>query len=276
MKLHIVTPPPRQGWAWIQQAFMVYMRQAWPFTALLMLFFFVFSLLSVTPVVGPFLTLMCMPLLTLVFMINTERVASNKPFEWSAIGAPIQAPKPIQKQLLILLVFYALAMILGLKLCDTFDNDRFTQLLTLIGNAKPTAEAQKEVENLLSDPMLTYGLMLRSSVIGIVAVPFWYAPTLVYWNQQSAAQAVFSSTFACWSTRKALAMNILAWSGLMVIISLLIGLVMPLLGLAGLISWIALPLGLVMTAVFYVSLYFMYKDTFASITNGDATGDTAS
>ena len=273
MKLHILTPQPRQGITWIQQSLSAFAHQAWAFSSLLIIFFLVFSFISALPWVGPAIALMGMPLLTLVFMINTERTVSHKAFEWSAIYTPLSAKAPAQKQLLILFIAYAGVMALGLQMCDWVDNDRFAQLLALMSNAQPDAKTKAELEQLLSDPQLSYGLLLRCGLIGLIAVPFWYAPALVYWHQQSAAQSLFSSAIACWRTRKAMMVNMLAWCGGILVLSLIIGTLLPLLGITGMVSWLALPVGLVLTAIFYVSLYFMYKDTFAVAELPENNGD---
>jgi uncharacterized membrane protein len=91
----------------------------------------------------------------------------------------------------------------------------------------------------------------------------------VWWGQQGAAQALFSSTLAIWRSKGAFAAYVAAWILLLAVTGLGMGLLLQALGLASLIGALAMPLGLTLSVVFYASLYFMFVQTFGA---GDDMG----
>ena len=119
------------------------------------------------------------------------------------------------------------------------------------------------IESLLADPQLLIGMLVRITLVSLLSVPFWYAPALVHWHKQSPAQALFSSTLACWRNRGAFALYGLAWGALLIAFSVLLTTVFTLLGVPQLAPLAAMSAVLLFSTVFYASLYFTYADCFA-------------
>ena len=122
----------------------------------------------------------------------------------------------------------------------------------------------------MTEGSLRNGMLLRLGATALLSLPFWHAPALVAWHGQGLAQALFSSSLACWRNRGAFAIYGLAWVGVVLAFGLVAGVSMSLLGAPQLVSAIAVPAGLIFTTVFYVSLYFTYQGCF-----GDDEKDTA-
>ena len=55
----------------------------------------------------------------------------------------------------------------------------------------------------------------------MLAVPFWHAPALVYWDHHGCAKALFSSTLACWRNRGAFTVYSLVWFVLIVFVGVM-------------------------------------------------------
>ena len=106
--------------------------------------------------------------------------------------------------------------------------------------------------------------MFRLGLAGLLSVPFWHAPALVLWDGQGFAQALFSSTIACWRNRGAFLVYSVAWTALVISVGTGGSLVFMLLGQAQLFALAAVPMSLLLTTVFYASLYFTFADCFAT------------
>jgi hypothetical protein len=107
-----------------------------------------------------------------------------------------------------------------------------------------------------------WGLLLRFGLAGLLAVPFWHAPALVFWDGQRCAQALFSSTLACWRNRGAFIVYSLTWFSLIIGIGLVASLLFAAIGSPQLFAVAGAPISLLITTVFYTSLYFTFADCF--------------
>jgi len=81
-------------------------------------------------------------------------------------------------------------------------------------------------------------------------VPFWHAPALVYWGQQSWVKSLFFSTLAIWRNRGAFAVYGLGWFGLSLVFAMVFSVLVALLGVPQKPS-----LGAVLVFVTAISLY---------------------
>ena len=124
-------------------------------------------------------------------------------------------------------------------------------------------EARAEMEAVLADPSLMWGLVVRFGLAACLSVPFWHAPALVYWQGQGVGQALFSSTLAVWRCKGAFLMYSLAWVGVIAIFGVLVGLIFSLFDARQLAGVIAMPAGLMFSTVFYVSLLATYEGCFS-------------
>ena len=101
------------------------------------------------------------------------------------------------------------------------------------GGAAPTpTDARRSAARELADPRLQLGLLLRIGLAGLLSVPFWHAPALVYWGAQGWAKSLFFSTVAIWRNKGAFAVYGLGWIGargccLLAMVSVGVGLSAP-------------------------------------------------
>ncbi len=270
MALHLQTPSPRQGLAWMQQAFALFMRQPLALSSLLLVFMVAAFMLMVVPLLGGVLLLFSLPLLTLGYMIATRSAANGGPVHPGQLVEPLRGDAGARTRLIVLCGLYALATLAIIGLSEVVDGGRFDQLQLLLAKGQG-AEAQKEVDALLNDPALQTGLVLRFGLAALLSVPFWHAPALVWWGGQGVAQALFSSTLALWRARGAFVVYSLAWVGLIVVFGAVIGIVFSLLGARQFVGIAAIPAGLMFTTAFYVSLYFTFADCFGeSLAEGES------
>lgn len=257
--LKLKTVPARQGSVWVRQGFRVFFKRPMVFAALFAVFMFVVFLLALVPVVGSLLLLALLPLVTLVFMLATQLALQGQLPTPSALVQPLRMDKTRRIALLKLGALYAVATFAILALSDLIDGGAFDALM----EALPSVQTKPELVNAkLADPRLVVGLLLRTGLAGLLSVPFWYAPALVYWGGQRCAQSLFSSTLACWRNKGAFAIYSLTWVAVVMLFATLGSLVFGMLGQLPLFALAATPFSLMLTTVFYASLYFTFADCF--------------
>lgn len=271
--LQLQSLPPRQGVAWVRRGFALFLRRPMGFTLLFVSFLFVALFVMSLPVLGPILVMMALPLLTLAFMVSTRGALGGKPVHPAQYVELVQGrQKTRRKSLLMLCAVYGVATALIAAFSDWVDGGRFEQLHMemMVEGGDPAA--------LMKDARLQFGLVLRTALTTLLALPFWHAPALVWWGQQGTAQSLFSSWIACWRNRGALVVYGLTWIALVMGFTLLLGTLFALLGARELAGVAALPAGLMFSCAFYVSLYFTFSDSFGwsePATSGEAPKDQA-
>jgi hypothetical protein len=264
ISLHAVAP--QKGLAWVRQAFVVFFRRPLAFTVLFALFLFGGTLVAgLIPHAGRLIALMAVPLLSLGFMIATRSALQDKAVHPGQLVQALRGDPARRRSLLVLCVAYGLMTLLIMTIWGWVDGGRFDRWQELMSSrdAKP-----EEIDALVSDDRLIGGILVFLGLGGLLSIPFWHAPALVYWGGQGAAQALFSSTLALWRTRAAFFVYMVAWSAVVMLFGLLAATVFGLLGLRAMIPVAALPAGLMFSTAFYVSLYFVFVDTFGAPGNG--------
>ena len=257
--LKLKTVPARQGSLWVRQGFRVFFKRPMVFAALFAVFMFMVFLLALLPVVGSLLLLALLPLVTLVFMLATQLALRGQLPTPSAQVQPLRMDKPRRIALLKLGAIYAVATFAILALSDLIDGGAFDALM----DALPAVQSKPEIVNAkLADPRLGLGLLLRTGLAGLLSVPFWHAPALVYWGGQGCAQSLFSSTLACWRNKGAFTVYSLTWLAAVMLFATLGSMVFGVLGQLPLFALAATPFSLMLTTVFYASLYFTFADCF--------------
>lgn len=257
MRLRIV--PARQGAAWVRNGFALFFAHPLAFTLLFACFLFGMLLLMMLPLVGSLLLLMALPLVSLGFMIAGERARRGLGSSVKVFVEPLAQAGPRRTALLRLSATYAAATAVVMLLSSLADGGSFEALREALSAEKVDARV---VAERLVDGRLMLGVSLRLLLAGLLAVPFWHAPALVYWGGVSFAKSLFFSTVACWRNGRAFMIYALSWLGLMMLFSLLLQLVAALLGEPRLVIMAAMPAGLLFSTVFYVSLYDTFADSF--------------
>jgi hypothetical protein len=265
MSLRIADVPAGRGATWVRHSFVLFFRHPLGFSLLFLLFMVAALILMALPFVGAFLLLAVMPLLTLGFAAATRAAQLGQPVHAGLLIEPFKpgADATRRMALLRLCVLYAALTAATLLLAQHIDSGAFERLQLLLG-AQRTDTNQREIEAVLADPGLFNGMLVRVLLLGLISVPFWHAPMLVAWQGQGLAQALFSSALACWRNRGAFFMYLLAWAGVSAALGLVASLVVALLGGQAMAAMMLPPVALLLSVAFYVSLYFMYAESFAT------------
>jgi len=259
MALSIRQAAPSEGVQWTRDAFRLFLRRPLPFTAMFVAFLLVALVATIVPVVGGVVMLMSLPLLSLGFMLGSRAARNDLPVHPGLFIEPLRGERARRNALLSLCAAYALCTVLIMTLSEWVDGGAFDRLQVLMAKGD---EARAEMEAVLADPRLMWGLVTRFGLAACLSVPFWHAPALVFWQRQGVGQALFSSTLAVWRCKGAFLMYSLAWVGVIAIFGALVGLLFSLFDARQLAGVIAMPAGLMFSTVFYVSLLATYEGCF--------------
>jgi hypothetical protein len=265
MTLRIAEVPAARGALWVRRSFTLFFRHPLGFSLLFMLFLVAALILMALPFIGALLLLALMPLLTLGFAAATRAAEQGQPVHAGALFEPFKPGADVQRRnaLLRLCLLYAALTAATLLLAQSIDGGAFERLQLLLG-AQRTEANQREIAVVIADPGLFSGMLVRLVLLGLISVPFWHAPMLVAWQGQSLAQSLFSSALACWRNRGAFSVYLLAWAGVSAAIGLVVSIVVALVGGQALAALVLPPVALLLSVAFYVSLYFMYAESFAA------------
>jgi hypothetical protein len=260
MALSIRQAAPTEGVQWVRDAFRLFMRRPLPFTVMFVAFLLAALVATLVPGVGSVAMLMSLPLLSLGFMLGSRAARDDLPVHPGLFIEPLRTAGKTRRNLITLCAVYALCTVLIMVLSEWIDDGSFEKLQRVMadGNATPA-----ELEALLADPRLGWGMVTRLGLAAALSVPFWHAPALVYWQGQSVGQALFSSTLALWRCKGAFAAYSLAWVAVIAAFGALVGMLFALLDARQLAGLIAMPAGLIFSTVFYLSLLFTYEGCFS-------------
>ncbi len=257
--MKLLTVPASRGVLWVRSGFRVFFAKPLAFSALFAAFLFGALLLLLVPLAGALLMLAALPLVSQGFMLATKGALAGQTPMASVFLEPVRGRRPQAIVMLKIGLIYAACSLFIMWLSDWVDGGTFNALQEAM--TSKTADTER-LDVLLADPRLSAGMLLRLTLASCLALPFWHAPALVHWEGQGAAQALFSSTIACWRNKGAFTVYALTWSVLIVLFGVLVNSVFILLGAPKLVPIAAMAGGLMFSTVFYASLYFTFSDCF--------------
>lgn len=256
-----------QGLQWVRGGFRVFFRQPLGLSAMFAAVAFAALVLLQLPLLGPVLALGLMPLATIAFMIATREIGAGRGVHPGLLLLPLRAP-PKRRALLQLGGVYAAAAIAVVLLAHLLDGGRFAAAVQAVTENEATPE-------LLSDPLLEFGMLMRLLLMSALSLVFWHAPALVFWDELPVGKALFASLLACARSLVAFALYGVAWFVLLLSFMVVAQMVFALLGLGQVAAAAVFPAVMLFSTVFYASLYFSYADSFESDAALPATPDPA-
>jgi hypothetical protein len=269
MKLQLV--PARQGVQWARNGLRVFFMRPLSFMGLFGVVLMAMLLAQLLWWVGSLLLWASLPLITLGFMIATREVLQGNTPTFQVFAAPLRGNPARARAMLQLGAMYALMMLLIVGVHAWIDDGRMAALQVAATSGKNTPETMGP---LLADARLQMSLLWFAAAAAVLSLPFWHAPALVYWGGHSAAQALFSSTIACWRNKGAFLLYALTGFGAVAAFAVVSSLLFAVLGAPNLAAVVMMPAVLFFTAIFYTSLYFTYAGCFESSATPPAPTET--
>ncbi len=247
--MHVRTLSAAAGWAWLREGLQILRRQAFAFTALIILYSMVLMLVANIPLVG-------LPLAAILVPFGTLGItAAGRDAERNVMPLPsllIDGFKGPQRNALLKLGVVHAGLILVLVVITTlFARDELANWQIVEGQVDSATVAANMPWDAISVAALVYLPILMLT---------WFAPQLVAWHRQPVAKALFFSLFACWRNRWPFLVLGLAFTALVVAVSWLFSMLMSVLGVSPQLgSMLLAPIALLLTSVAYSTQYPIYR-----------------
>ncbi len=259
MALLLKTVDVARGPRWIGDAFRLFAKRPFAFTALFAIYLFSAMLIAQVPILGSVAQMVSLPLLSLGFMVAGQSALLDGPVLPRHFIEPLRGDPVQRRALLTLCLIYGVLAIGILLLADSVSDHAWERLQRLMAKTDST---QADIDALLSEPGVAGGALLAVVLGALLSMPFWHAPALVHWGGQGVRQALFSSTLALWRSKGAFFAYMVAWVGVLLLFGLITAVVFGLIGVPQLSGLIGIPAGLVFSTVFYISVLFTFTDSF--------------
>lgn len=262
MKLQIV--PARTGLQWVREGVRVFARMPLAFLGLFLMFMAVTVVLAMIPLAGDVLALALLPAATVGLMAATQQAVDGRfPLPATLLVAFRQSPRQT-RAMLILGVIYAAAVLLIVLIAGALDDGQLAQLIARQGeNLNP--------ELMVADPEFQQAvrasmnqMLLACLLYTPVSVLLWHAPALVHWHGLPVGKSLFFSAVAVLRNARAYLMYGLGWMALAGLAWAALLTIAALAGNLGIAAVGMLPLSLLIASMFYASLWFTFRDSFAA------------
>jgi hypothetical protein len=194
-----------------------------------------------------------LPGATLGLMAATEETTKGKFPMPTVLLSAFRAGRQQAKSMLILGLIYATGFLLVLGISATVDGGKFAHLYLMGGTMTPETVMEPDFEMAV---LLAMGLYVPLSLL------FWHAPALVHWHGIAPVKSLFFSLVACLRNFWAFTIYSLVWLGAFIAMGMGVAIVAALIGSPEAVTGIMFPLAMLMAAIFFVSIYFSFKDCF--------------
>lgn len=236
------------GWGWTREGLLLVKQQPLTLSGLMGFMFFGLGLLLSLPWVGPVLVALLLPALSAGWVEAVQQLRQGKrPPPWT-LGAALAPARRLP--MLQLGTLHAVAGALVLGLAEAIDPGLIEAWRLVVTDA-----AADDASRMAAFETLQYGMLLRLALLTPVMLLFWHAPVILLREGGSVAKALFGSALASFRNLGAFTVYGLAWVGVDLALSAVLGTVLALLGLAQFAFFFAMPAALLFSAAFYASLH---------------------
>jgi hypothetical protein len=238
---------------WVKLGMRTFFKQPLALSGLFFMFLAVMSILSFVPILGSALALMLLPAATLGLMAATQEAAKGKFPMPSVLISAFRAGRQQLRAMLVLGALYALGFLLVLALSALADGGKFAKLYLLGGTMTP---------ELLQDNGFQQASLIAMALYMPLSLMFWHAPALVHWHGIAPVKSLFFSLVACLRNFWAFTVYGVVWIGAFMAMGMVLATFVGLLGGPELAASILFPAAMLMAAMFFVSIYFTFRDCF--------------
>lgn len=241
------------GWRWVADGFRLLRKQPLGLLSMTLLFVLAVTVPTVVPVVGGFLPLLLMPLLSFGLMCAFRAVDRGEPPRPSMLWAGFrEAHGAAWKPLLLLGVANALATLVALTVTTLLDGGTLMRIATLTIDPDDAG---------LRDSNLAAAAVVFLLAYTPTQMALWYAPQFVAWHRSAVLRSLFFSFVAVWRNKGAFLAFAIGWLAVAFAVSSCVQLLRAVLGAnPTLASLVSPPVSLVMLTALYGSIWASYRD----------------
>ena len=247
--MEVRTLPAAAGWGWLREGLSLYRRQAFAFTALVILYSMALMMVANVPVIG-------LPLAAILVPFGTIGVtAAGRDAERNVVPLPsllLDGFKGGQRNALLRLgAIHAGLVVLTSMLTAIFAQDELANWKVVDGQLDPASVAANIPWDAITVATLAYTPILMLT---------WFSPQLIAWHRQPVGKAMFFSLFACWRNRWPFVVLAVALALLTFALSWVTSIALNLFGVSAQIGSLMLaPVALLLTSVAYSTQYPIYR-----------------
>jgi hypothetical protein len=241
VKLNLV--PARTGIQWVKLGVQTFLKQPLALTGLFFLYMAVVLLISLLPLVGPFLGAVLVPAATLGLMAATAEAAGGRFPMPTVLVSAFRAGRQRARAMLALGVLYTVGSLVA-SILGTL----------IVGDVPVTLDSQGPQ----LDPRMLVILLMHVPLV----VLFWHAPALVHWHGVTPVKSLFFSAVACFRNFTAFLVYGVAWVAVFIVAGFVVNGIGLMAGGEAVTRSIMLPTVLVMMTMVCTSLYFTFRDCF--------------
>jgi len=247
--MQVRTLPASAGWAWLREGLALYRRQAFAFTALVILYSMALMVVASIPLVG-------LPLAALLVPFGTLGItAAGRDAERNVMPLPsllIEGFKGPQRSALLQLgAIHAGLIILLVMVTTFFAHDELANWKVTGGEVDAATVAASVPWDAIIVASVAYTPILMLT---------WFSPQLVAWHRLTVGKAMFFSLFACWRNRWPFLVLGVALGALVIAVSWLTSVLLSLFGVSPQLgSMLLAPMALLLTSLAYSTQYPIYR-----------------
>jgi hypothetical protein len=258
MKLNVL--PARAGAQWVRLGFRTFFKQPLALGALFILFLAALSLIGLVPIVGDIIMLALVPAFTAGLMAAARAADGGKTPLPAILFIAFRQGAARARAMIALGLLYAAAIMVVIGISAFIDGGRFLSLAA--GSADITTPEQ--LRALAGDPRFSLAMWVTLLLYTPISLVFWHAPALVHWHGVPPVKSLFFSCVAVLKNTRPFLLYGLLWLCLSIgAAGALMGLAL-LAGNATILAIGALPVSLFLGAVFFASVWFTFRDSFAA------------
>jgi hypothetical protein len=252
---------PLYGYRWFREGIVLFLKQPWPWLALVGMTFLLTLVLGTLPLLGLIAVFLLLPGVVGGFMLGAREVAGNRLLLLPHIIAGLRR---IPRPLIAIGGINFLATLAGMFLLSLGWSDEFAKLLELLHSAAPDQQAvEQAMANLTVPSLVSLGLMIP------VAMANWFAAALVVFRSADVKTAMVSSLHASLRNFWPFVVYTVLLVLLDVAVSLLLQLVLSAIGALGnetaveaVALFLTFPIVCCFFSIILASMYVSYTDVY--------------
>jgi hypothetical protein len=257
MKLNVL--PAGAGSQWFKLGIRTFFKQPLALGALFLLFLMILSLVALIPLAGIVIALALVPALTVGLMAAAREAEGGKTPLPSILFIALRQGAAHTRAMIVLGLLYAAAIMAIAGISRLIDDGQFLSLAS--GSADITTPEQ--LNTLALDPRLRIAMLVTLALYLPISIAFWHAPALVHWHGIAPIKSLFFSCVAVLKNTRPFLLYGLSWMGLSLSASVALMMLTMLAGTGAVLAAGALPVSLLLGVLFFTSVWFTFRDSFA-------------
>jgi hypothetical protein len=253
--MQLIEVPAKTGYVWYRQGIWLFRRNPLAFLTIFFTYLFSMWIISLVPMIGGVLPLVCIPGVAVGFMAACRDTVAGKPVFPTILADGFRSYGSVAARRLVELGgLYVAAIALVFAISTVADGGLLFRVMLGASGVTP--------ETLASNDAVPLAALVAFVIYVPVAMVFWFAPVLAAWHDIPLAKAMFFSVISCWRNRGAFIVYALLWMATAIGVSIGISFLMSALDARQYEFAVLFPATIMLTTMLYCSFYATYRGCF--------------